>query len=145
MNKTVVFLSLGAVAVYLLYKKANAANKITFNFTGLKINPIRLLQKPTITLYFRLKNPTDTPLSLTSLTGKIFVNNNFLADLQSRESVIVPEMGSIIFSVNVQVGLLDLLTEITQLLSNRQRVNVLFSGVVQAEGITLPVNQSITL
>jgi len=142
-NKSLIFLGIGAVVLYLLSKTSAAKNlRIYFQTIGMK-KP-RGLNFPTITATFRIVNPTSSTLTIDSLAGDLMVNNKFLSSLSNTESFSVPANSESLYTVNIKTPIFNALTTVVQLLKAKTKnIKVDFVGTANSGGFLLPINETV--
>ena len=142
-NKSFIYLSIGAVVLYLLSKTSAAKNlRIYFQTIGMK-KPSGL-NFPTITATFRVVNPTSSTLTINSLAGDLMVNNKLLSTLSNNESFTVPAKSESLYTVNIKTPIFNALTTVVQLLrAKTKNIKVDFVGTANSGGFLLPINETI--
>ena len=145
--KKATILYLGAAAAILLYllSKKSAATNLKVYFQSISVKKAKGLVLPTILATFRVINPTSSPLTITSIAGDIFLNDNFFSSLSQTQSMTVPGQSESLYTVNIKTPALNALYSIVKLFTKKLKMKVSFEGTVNSDGLLLPLSQSVTL
>lgn len=98
-----------------------------------------------LSLIFYVINPSAIAVSVSSIIGDIFLNNNNIATVQglSTQTIAANTATNIIVTVSVNpIGVLTLGTAIWKAKSAGKNVIVQFSGTMKANGLVVPISQS---
>jgi len=133
---------IGAVALYFL-SKAQAGKQVKVYFNSLSLGKTKGLNLPEILAKFRIVNPTNTPLSVRSLAGDIFVNDSQFASLQQNEPLEIPANNEVIYTVKLQVPALSILTTVLPLLKSKKKIKITYTGTINSMGILIPISDTI--
>jgi LEA14-like dessication related protein len=133
---------IGAVALYFL-SKAQAGKQVKVYFNSLSLGKVKGLNLPEILAKFRIVNPTNTPLSVRSLAGDIFVNDSQFASLQQNEPLEIPANNEVIYTVKLQVPALSILTTVLPLLKSKKKIKITYTGTINSMGILIPISDTI--
>jgi len=142
-NKSLIYLGIGAVVLYLLSKKSAAKNlRIYFQTIGMK-KPSGF-NFPTITATFRIVNPTSSTLTIDSIAGDLMVNNKLLSTLSNTETFTVPAKSESLYTVNIKTPIFNALVTVVQLLKAKTKnIKVDFVGTANSGGFLLPINETV--
>ena len=131
----------GAVALY-FWSKAQAGKNIKVYLSGVSLgrgsNVI-----PDIFAKFRIVNGSNTPITLKSIVGDLFVNDKQIASVSNTESFDIPANKEVFYSVKVSANVLSLISIVTNLIKAKQRIKVAFNGTINTTGLTIPIEQTI--
>lgn len=133
---TVVLIGIGAYTAWYLANLGTATNTITVVFKDVKVNG------PTdFTVVLTIQNVSNISVTVNSMTGELYLNDNPLAALSNFTQTIVPANGQVDVSVRVQPSLLDLPSAIQNIITNQSPVlNFSVVGDVNVTGLVLPFN-----
>ena len=140
---------IGLIGIFLagvyFWGKAQAGKNLKIALSSIDLNKINFGFSPSITANFTLTNPTSFSITLNSLIGSVFLNNQNISSVRENVPVLVPANSSVNYPVIVSIGLIDTILTIQQIISNHERINIKFIGVVNAEGIDVSINQQIAV
>lgn len=139
---TFILLGIGAVALFFL-SRARAGQALKIYFDSLQIGKIKGLRVPDIFARFRIVNPSNTPLSVNSIAGDLFVNGSQFADVQQTEKIDIPGNKEIFYNVKITVNALQAVQTLISFLRQKQKVKIDFTGTVNSSGLLIPINQTI--
>ena len=137
-----VILLAGAAVLY-FFSRGTAAKKIRVYFNDLSLGKTTGFKLPEIFARFRIVNPTNTPLSVDSIAGDIFVNKNLLASIQNLTPVSIPANSEILYPIKVNISAFNVINTVYQFIKNKQKINVYFDGTVNSSGVSFPLKQLI--
>ena len=146
MKKTTIFI-IGAGALVLLYfmRKASAGKKIKASLFNLRTKSRGGLI-PDIFIDFKLINPSNEILSISSITGDLLLNDNQLATVSNLNNITVQPMSERIYPVKLELTGLSVVQTVYSLIKNKGAgLKVAFNGAVNSMGFDIPINQSIVL
>lgn len=144
------YLLLG-VAAYLgvkLFAKKNAAShlnyyvqKVSIRFSG---------YTPILDVILAIQNPTGTALSVGSIVGDLFINDNYVANISGFQLTQIKPMAATLFPLSARLSISGLIGEAKDIINALMvgNTNVLlnqtlkFNGNVYAEGVTMPLKFS---
>lgn len=133
------------VAVMYFVGKAKAGKNLVVNFKSVKIEKIQFGSSPLLSLTFSIYNPTNDSLVLNAIAGNVFLNNRFVGNFINQQAVTVPPKSFINYTVQSRVSILNIVTEGISIFQNPKPVTIFFDGTVNAEGLNLPIKESITI
>jgi len=133
---------IGAIALYFL-SKGQAAKSVKVYFNSLGLGKVKGFNLPEILAKFRIVNPTNTPLSVTSLLGDIFINDNQFASIQQTDMLDIPANKEVIYTVKVQVPAMSIVTTLLPLLKRKQKIKITYTGTINSMGILVPISDTI--
>lgn len=136
-------IGLGAVAILYLLSKKQASEQLRVNLFNLKLKRKSGINLPDIFLGFKIINPSDTVLSVTSIVGDLFINGNQLSTISNLQRVEIPANQSIIYEVKVETSGLSAIQTLYALWKNKSKLKVEFKGVVNSEGFVIPIDNTI--
>ena len=142
MKKYLPFLVIGGAAIGLyFYSKVQAAKKIKVNFKDVFFGEIKGFRIPDIYARFTITNPTNTALSVTSIAGDIYMNNEILTSLQNLEKIDIPANSEIIYKIKITTAPLQLIQALYKYFKHKQKVTFAFKGTVNSSGFVIPLDQ----
>lgn len=130
----------GAVALY-FWSKAQAGKNIKVYLSGLSIGKGKAI--PDIFAKFRIVNGSNTPVTIQSIVGDLFVNDRQLASVSNTERFDIPGNKEVFYSVKVSPNIFTILSIVTNLIKAKQRIKVTFNGTVNTTGLVIPINETI--
>jgi LEA14-like dessication related protein len=144
MNKTFkLILTVGGIAaIWYLISKARAGKNLRVNFQNLKFGKFTGLTLP-LELSFNIINGSNTPITVNSIVGEIFVNDRILSTVNNLDRFNIPGNSSVVYKTVVQTGGLDVINVVRNLIRNKQRIAVTFKGTVNSTGMMIPVEQTV--
>jgi len=144
MKKSMIWLiGLGAVAILYLMGKKSASEQLRINLVNFKLKSNKGFNLPNIFLDFKIINPSDTILSVTSIVGDLFINGNQLSTISNLEKLNIPANQSVIYSVKVETSVLSAIQTLYALWKNKSKLKVEFKGVMNSEGFVIPIENTI--
>lgn len=137
----------GGVAFIALYfiTRGRAAKKLLINFKDITIGKIEGVKIPDIYVRFNVINPTNTPLSITSIAGQIFLNGYQFTTVQNLEKASIPANTTTVYSVKVSPPGLTAFLAIYKLIKDKKDAIIEFRGSVNTTGVIIPINEEVTL
>lgn len=141
-NKTLIFLGIGAGVIFYFLSKGQAGKNLKISFKNIKFGKFTGLTLP-VTANFEIANPTNTPLTIDNIIGDIFVNNKNIASVKQLQSFTIKGNSEIIYPVNVNTGLFDVINVVRNLIKERKKFMVTFKGSASSTGILLPIENTI--
>jgi hypothetical protein len=146
MKKYLPYIIGGAAFIGLYYiTRGRAAKKLIINFKDITVGNFTGLKVPEIFVRFNIVNPTNTPLSVTSIAGQIFLNGYLFTTVQNLDKVNIAANTETIYSVKVLPPGLSALLAIFKLIKNKQNADIEFRGTINTTGVTLPINESVNV
>ena len=100
---------------------------------------------PEIFARFNVINPTNTPLSITSIAGQINLNGYQFTTVQNLEKTNIPANTTTIYSVKVNAPGITALLAVYKLIKNKQDAEIEFSGTINTTGVVIPIKEAVTL
>jgi LEA14-like dessication related protein len=143
MKKTFLWIAGGAIALYFL-SRYSFSKKATFYLKGIK--PSGSILSPSVTIDLGVQNPTNNSVTIKSITGSVNLNGKFLSDFSAfGDQKILPNSDSVI-KITAKPSAFGLFSSIKSLL-NTPTGNTLveFNGTANVEGVTYPINESISI
>lgn len=141
MKKILPFLLIGGAAALFFLSKASAAKKIKVYFKDVIFGKVTGFRLPDIFARFRIVNPTNTALSITSLAGDIYFNKQVLASIQNLEKIEIPANSEIEYKIKIEGSPLQLATTLFNYLKSKQKITLSFEGSVNSSGFVIPLKQ----
>lgn len=144
MNKTLkLILTVGAVgAVWYFMSKARAGRNLRVNFLNLKFGKFTGLSLP-IELSFSIINGSNTPITVNSIVGEVYVNGRILSTVNNLDRFEIPPNSSTVYKTTVSTSGLDVINVVRGLIRDKKRIAVTFKGQVNSTGMMIPVEQTV--
>lgn len=143
MKKYLPVILLAAAVGFYFWRKAGAAKNLKVYFAGLNLAKGSGLI-PNIFAVFRLVNPTNSSLQITSIAGDIFLNGKLVAGFSQVEKFeILPNSESAYKIKITPSGFTVALSVIDLIKSKGKNLTASFNGTINADGINLPINQTV--
>ena len=96
---------------------------------------------PNVKLTFTASNPTNTPISVKSILGNVYVNSTQIATVSDFSGFTIPSNGSQQFSTTVTPNVVSALSSLTSLMSSGTQIT--FTGTINAEGTTVSISKTL--
>ena len=146
MKKNALYIIGGIAAIGLFfYIKSKAAGKLQITFKDIKLGAIKGLKIPDIFVRFNVINPTNTTLSISAIAGQIFLNQKLFTTVSNLDKVEFLPKTETIYQVKVLPPGLNAFLAIYNLIKKKQDAEIEFRGTINTSGITLPINESLSL
>ena len=143
LKKAIFWVVGGAAALYFL-ARYSFSQKATFLLRGIK--PTGTILQPTITVEIAVQNPTNQRITLKSISGSVFVNDKYLANVSSFGDQIITGNSESIVKVTARPSGVGVFQSIRQLLTQPiGTIQVRFSGSANVDGINIPIEETKTL
>ncbi len=143
LKKAIFWVVGGAAALYFL-ARYNFSQKATFLLRGIK--PTGTILQPTITVEIAVQNPTNQRITLKSISGSVFVNDKYLANVSSFGDQVITGNSESIVKVTARPSGVGVFQSIRQLLTQPiGTIQVRFSGSANVDGINIPIEETKTL
>ena len=133
---------LGAVALF-FYSRASAVKSLKVYLDSIDMGKITGFNLPELFAKFRIVNPSNTPLSVTSLAGDIFVNDKQLASIQQTEKLEIPANQEILYKVKIKTPVLSVLPILISFLRRKQKFKLTYKGDLNSSGVIIPIEDTI--
>lgn len=138
-GQLITFLGLGALVLW-AYNKYVLAKNISVTIVDFNINGTIGNQSFSVT--FRIYNPTNISATFSGFLGAIYdSNNNKVMDLQTNGSYTIPPTGTVNIPVTGQIGILNLLNSVNDIINQNQNYTLVGSAII--DGVMLPVNYEV--
>ena len=133
-----------AVPAALLLLKGGSIvyNASRLNFYVAKLVPRLQGITPVIDIYIGIQNPTGGTFTIQSVSGKVYVNQNYMGDLSSFTLTTVKPNAQTFFVASVRMSLVGLASEVYNAISeglSTVTFNMKFNGTVNVNGVPVPV------
>lgn len=143
MKKYFPLLLAAAALTYYFMRKGNAAKNLKVYFAGLNFEKSSGVV-PNIIAIFRLVNPTNSSLTVTSIAGDISVNGKIVAGFsQVQKFEILPNSESNYKIKVTPSGFTVALTIIDLIKTKAKNLTANFNGTINADGLNIPINQTV--
>jgi LEA14-like dessication related protein len=133
----------GAAALYFIarYRFSQKAN-----FLLRSVKPTGTILQPTVTVEIAVQNPTNQRIILKSISGSLFINDKYLANVSSFGDQIIAGNSESIVKVTARPSAVGVFQSVRELLSKPiGTMQVRFSGTANVDGINIPIDQTNTL
>lgn len=133
----------GAAALYFIarYQFSQKAN-----FLLRSIRPSGSILSPTVTIEITVQNPTNQRVNLKSLSGSVFVNDKYLANVASFGDQIIDPNSESVLKLTARPTGLGVFQSVKELLTQPiGSIQARFSGTANVDGINVPIEQTKTL
>ena len=143
MRKSIFWIVGAGAAIYFL-SRFSFSQKANFLLRSVRVGGS--LFKPEIFLDIAVQNPTNSRLTFKSITGSLFVNNNFLATVSAFGDQVVFPNSETILKLQARPSASGIFENVKDLLSSKLgQVVVKFTGTANIDGITYPISESKTI
>lgn len=144
-RNTLIILGVIAAAGLYFFTRGKAAKKLQVFFNDLKLGEIKGLKIPDIYARFKVINPTNTDLSVTSIAGSIYLNGKLLTTVSNLERQTIPANTETLYSVKVVTPALNAAYALYNLIKNRKDAEIEFKGTVNTTGVVIPIDESVNV
>lgn len=143
MKKTLLWV-LGAGAALYFFSKMAFKNKANFLLQSVNVGGSFLA--PKVLVRIAVQNPTNSQITLKSLSGSLSVNGKYLSNLSSfGDQVILPNSENVI-ELNARPSVIGVFNSIKELLTTPSgQLNANFVGTANVDGFSVPIDQTITI
>lgn len=138
---TILFIAAGAALALYLRGQKQAAKNLKVYFSGLDIKKPSGFTLPKFIARFMLINPTSSALSITNISGEIFVNKKQFGVVNSVEKINVAGNTKKEYKIELTIPAISAITAIINLFKSGEKLSVVFSGSVNSNGIIIPLEQ----
>jgi hypothetical protein len=135
----------GAIILFYFLNKKATADRLKVIFKNIHFKKSTGAALPDIFAEFLLINGTNTPLSITSIVGDIFINGKSLSTIQYLQKLDIPANSTSTLNIKVITPILSLLSVAYNLIIRKQKFSATFKGTLNSNGILLPIEQDITV
>jgi len=133
---------IGIAAFYFISKK-KLAEKLKVLFRGLKLSGTVL--KPKFNLKFGVQNPTLSSAKINSLVGQVEANGKIIADVSSFSTQVIEPKKESIYEITAEPYGAGIFKTIREFIKAGNKINFVFTGSMNVDGIDYPVNTNIAL
>ena len=143
MKKSLLWIAAGAAALYFI-SRYSFSKKATFFFKGLQ--PAGTLFSPKLIIFIGVQNPTNSTVTVKSITGSVNVNGKFLSSFSYFGDQVISPNAESILQITARPSAIGIFNSIKQLLNTPTGNNLVeLTGTANVEGVTYPLNESINL
>lgn len=141
--RNIFWLISGAAALY-FFSKFSFGQKAGFFLRSIK--PGGSLLSPVINVDMAVQNPTNSTITVKSITGSISVNDRYIANVSAfGDQKILPNQESII-KLTARPSAIGVFESVRELLTNPIGTSIAnFQGTANVDGIVIPINESKTI
>jgi LEA14-like dessication related protein len=132
----------GIAAFYFLSKK-KLADRLKVLFRGVKLSGSVL--KPKFNLKFGVQNPTGASAKINSLVGQVEANGKIIADVSSFNTQVIAPKKESIYEITAEPYGAGIFKTIREFIKAGNKINFVFTGSINVDGIDYPVNTNIAL
>jgi LEA14-like dessication related protein len=143
LKKAIFWVVGGAAALYFLARYSFSQKAI---FLLRSVKPSGTILQPTVTVEIAVQNPTNQRITLKSISGSVFVNDKYLANVSSFGDQIITGNSESIVKVTARPSGVGVFQSVRQLLTQPiGTIQVRFSGSANVDGINIPIEETKTL
>lgn len=143
MKKAIFWVVGGAAALYFLARYSFSQKAI---FLLRSVKPSGTILQPTVTVEIAVQNPTNQRITLKSISGSVFVNDKYLANVSSFGDQVIAGNSESIVKVTARPSGLGVFQSVRELLTQPiGTIQVRFSGSANVDGINVPIEETKTL
>lgn len=143
LKKAIFWVVGGAAALYFLARYSFSQKAI---FLLRSVKPSGTILQPTVTVEIAVQNPTNQRITLKSISGSVFVNDKYLANVSSFGDQIITGNSESIVKVTARPSGLGVFQSVRELLTQPiGTIQVRFSGTANVDGINIPIEETKTL
>ena len=141
-------LSAVGITALSIFKKGDAANKITLDVTDIK-NLSVFNWTLSFQAIFESSNPTETPVEFDFIFLEVFTAGIKIAKIEQRKLITIAPQKTTQFSIPIQISLKKIVLnhpyEIAQIVKNGTPKEIKLKGYIKSNGITFPYEEIIEL
>lgn len=144
MRNPIIWLIAGAAALFFAGRGLLRQN-LQFRLQGLRVRGSVL--QPIIELAFAIQNPTNRSAKLRSITGEVYVDNKFLANVSFFGETVIKPVGETIVNIQARPSLTGAFSTVQDIFTREggMRSVAVFKGSANVDGITYPFEISRTI
>lgn len=131
----------GAVALWFVVRGAQFINGVNFTFKKIRFGGSFFLPEAYAT--FKISNASNETVSIDNIAGNILFQSTPVADVNTINAVQLLPYQDIDIELKLNSKITDLLTVLGNALKGNLKNNILFSGTVMTNGISVPVNTTL--
>lgn len=142
--KNLIYIGSAVVALYLL-GRARLAGNVKVLFRGVSFSGG--IVRPTFTLRFGIQNPTDQVAEIKSIVGQVEANGKNIADVSNFVALKLEPNSEAIIPIKAEPSALGIASTVWQYLqsSNREKLQINFTGTANVDGVNIPIKTSATI
>lgn len=125
------------------FTKGKTAKNLKIYLDGVKFGSVKGLSLPDTFVRFKIINPTNNSITITSLAGDLKINNKDFASISNTEKFDIPGNKEVFYSVKITAPIISVLQTIYNYFKAKQKLKLSFDGIVNSTGVTIPINQTI--
>lgn len=143
MNKYILWIAAGAATLFLL-TRVSLSKRLNFVFQGLRTGGTVL--QPQIEISVLAQNPTNNRATLRSLSGQLFLNDKFIANISSFQPQTIEPNSETAIRINARPSVVGIFSTIKNVLTNKTGTNVVsITGAANVDNVSLPFEISQTI
>jgi hypothetical protein len=103
--------------------------------------------RPTFTLRFGIQNPTDQVAEIKSIVGQVEANGKNIADVSNFVALKLEPNSEAIIPIKAEPSALGIASTVWKYLqsSNREKLQINFTGTANVDGVNIPIKTSATI
>jgi hypothetical protein len=141
--KQSIFWIIGGAAVIYLLSRASFAKKANFIFKS--ISPSGTILSPRIIVTMLVQNPTNQNLTVKSVVGSLYINDEYLSNVSSFGDQIISANSESELKITARPSAIGIFKSLKNLLKSKGSITAKFTGTANVEGITVPINETQTI
>lgn len=131
------------IATFYFISKKNLSERLKILFRGLKLSGTVL--KPKFNLKFGVQNSTLSSAKINSLVGQVEANGKIIADVSSFNTQLIEPKKESIYEITAEPYGAGIFKTIREFIKAGNKINFVFTGSMNVDGIDYPVNTNIAL
>jgi LEA14-like dessication related protein len=139
-KKSLVISAIVVILGYIGLKAYQVFKSIDVQFTSIKVSD--LFSSPKLYASFRIVNQSSLQATIESITGAIYYNGKYLADVSSQAPIIIENNVTTFEDIKIDSSLSPVVNFIGQYLNNSNIVYT-FEGHIKVMGLSFPISQTL--
>lgn len=132
----------GAVLIYVAAKASQFVNGLKITFSNISLGGS--LSQPEAIATLKIFNPTNTSITMDSLSGILLYKGKKIADVESVNNVIINEQSNVYLDLRIISTFSDVFQLIKQLLNKQISNDFAFDGSITIAGVSLPYKTNLS-
>jgi LEA14-like dessication related protein len=135
----------GVAIAFYFFSKGQAAKNLKIYFRNVTAKWQRGNILPTIFAQFNIVNPSNTPLTLTSIAGDILINGQVVAAVSMLDKMTIQPNSTSVLNIKIDASAVSAGQVLFNIIRNKEKVKAAFEGTVNSGGVLIPISQSVNL
>ena len=140
-SNNLLLIGAAAIAAWYFFTRSNALNSLIFTPVGLGV------QGPGISLAVNVANPTNTPLTLSSLAGSLNIQGSAVGNVTDFQPSVIAANSQTQINLLITPNVFGLAAGVINEIDGNEgsgSIQASLSGTANVNGVTIPINLSFT-